>query len=754
MTKVIERNTTIPARRTEMFSTAEDNQPAVDIVVLQGERERAADNRVLGRFRLENIRPAPRGVPQIEVTFDIDANGILNVSARDKDTGAEQRITITESGNLDQSEVERMVAEAEQHRDEDAAAAPAGRRPQRARRASPTRSSAAWTSSATRRPRTSGRGPRCSSPTPGRRSRRRRRWTGSATLTGDCSRSTRASRAAGQAGPARGGRPGGPAPGGRRAGGDDDVIDADFTRAERPSRWPSRTATTDRRPTEPATPVGPRRPTARPDAPDRRPTDGAELGASCEDRWRAGARRRSTTSASGAPAQVADARAADERARVAAAWLPVLDNLELALEHADARPERDRRGRPGGAGPGAWPCWPRLGFPRHDETGVPFDPHRHEAVGVGRRRRTPRRARSLQVRAAGLRRRRARSCARAAVVVAGGAGVMAVAARLLRGARGAADAERRRRSSGPTARWPARNHPDVNKDPARRGPVQGDQRGLPRAVRSEARARRYDRVRRRLPAGPGGRATGARRARAGAGAGGGAGRPAAARPDEDLGVRAAVRRRQSTSRTCSAACSAAGGGGGCGPDARRRPGGRARAHRRGGLPRRPPHGHAAGPAGRARYDVTIPPGVTDGQRIRLAGAGRPGRAAAARRRPLPGRPDRPAPALPAGRPRHHVDLPLAPWEAALGATVPVDTPGGEAKVTRAAGLVHRAAAAPARPGHAQPARHARRPVRRGRRSWCRRRLSRRGAASCSRSWPTVSTFDPQEAAVDDRTDAR
>jgi len=119
MTKVIERNTTIPARRTEVFSTAEDNQSAVDVVVLQGERERAADNRVLGRFRLENIRPAPRGVPQIEVTFDIDANGILNVSARDKDTGAEQRITITETSNLDKSEIERMIADAEQHRDED-----------------------------------------------------------------------------------------------------------------------------------------------------------------------------------------------------------------------------------------------------------------------------------------------------------------------------------------------------------------------------------------------------------------------------------------------------------------------------------------------------------------------------------------------------------------------------------------------------------------------------------------------------------
>ena len=119
MTKVIERNTTIPVRRTEVFSTAEDNQPAVDIVVLQGERERAGDNRVLGRFRLENIRPAPRGAPQIEVTFDVDANGILHVSAKDKDTGAEQAITISGTGNLDQSEVDRMIADAESHRDED-----------------------------------------------------------------------------------------------------------------------------------------------------------------------------------------------------------------------------------------------------------------------------------------------------------------------------------------------------------------------------------------------------------------------------------------------------------------------------------------------------------------------------------------------------------------------------------------------------------------------------------------------------------
>src|SRR4030081_2335346 len=119
MTKLIERNTTIPARRSEVFTTAEDSQPAVDIVVLQGERERAADNRVLGRFKLENIRPAPRGEPQIEVTFDIDANGILHVTARDKDTGAEQGITISEQSNLDKSEVERMLAEAEANRRED-----------------------------------------------------------------------------------------------------------------------------------------------------------------------------------------------------------------------------------------------------------------------------------------------------------------------------------------------------------------------------------------------------------------------------------------------------------------------------------------------------------------------------------------------------------------------------------------------------------------------------------------------------------
>jgi molecular chaperone DnaK len=119
MTKLIDRNTTIPTQKSEIFSTAADGQTAVDIHILQGEREMAGDNMTLGRFRLEGIPPAPRGVPQIEVTFDIDANGILNVSARDKATGKEQRITITASTNLNKDEVERMVREAQAHADED-----------------------------------------------------------------------------------------------------------------------------------------------------------------------------------------------------------------------------------------------------------------------------------------------------------------------------------------------------------------------------------------------------------------------------------------------------------------------------------------------------------------------------------------------------------------------------------------------------------------------------------------------------------
>jgi len=119
MTTLIKRNTTIPTRKSEIFSTAEDSQTAVDIHILQGERPIASDNMTLGRFRLEGIPPAPRGIPQVEVTFDIDANGILNVTAQDKATSKEQKITITASTNLSQTEVERMVRESQDHAGED-----------------------------------------------------------------------------------------------------------------------------------------------------------------------------------------------------------------------------------------------------------------------------------------------------------------------------------------------------------------------------------------------------------------------------------------------------------------------------------------------------------------------------------------------------------------------------------------------------------------------------------------------------------
>jgi molecular chaperone DnaK len=119
MTKLIERNTTIPTKKSEIFSTAEDNQPSVEVHVLQGEREMATYNKSLGKFQLTGIPPAPRGMPQIEVTFDIDANGILNVSAKDLGTGKEQKIEIKGGSGLDESEVEQMIKDAESHAAED-----------------------------------------------------------------------------------------------------------------------------------------------------------------------------------------------------------------------------------------------------------------------------------------------------------------------------------------------------------------------------------------------------------------------------------------------------------------------------------------------------------------------------------------------------------------------------------------------------------------------------------------------------------
>jgi molecular chaperone DnaK len=118
-TKLIERNTTIPTRKSEIFSTASDSQTSVEVHVLQGERSMAAQNRTLGKFHLIGIPPAPRGVPQVEVTFDIDANGIVNVSAKDLGTGREQKITITSSSGLGKDEIDQMMRDAESHAEED-----------------------------------------------------------------------------------------------------------------------------------------------------------------------------------------------------------------------------------------------------------------------------------------------------------------------------------------------------------------------------------------------------------------------------------------------------------------------------------------------------------------------------------------------------------------------------------------------------------------------------------------------------------
>ena len=363
MTKVIERNTTIPARRTETFSTAEDNQTAVDIVVLQGERELASDNRQLARFRLEGIRPAPRGAPQIEVTFDIDANGILNVSARDKDTG---RRAEGHDRREHQPRPERHRADGPRGRAARRRGPPPARgdrRPQRARLARLPRRAARHASCRTACRCTRRRAPSSSSPTPGRRSRSRPGLDRVRPLIADLQQLVH-----GAAGAARRRRP-------RAA-----AATARTTATRRPNARTRRSSMPSSHASEPA----------HEHRPSRRPSPGRARAAGHGGRaGRAARRARRTATSARSPtstttASAPRARSSGASTRAARRCCATGSRRSTA---SSARCAMDARGR--ASARACAPCstrWRRSSPARASsasaQPGEPFDPERHEAVGV------------------------------------------------------------------------------------------------------------------------------------------------------------------------------------------------------------------------------------------------------------------------------------------------------------------------------------------------------------------------------------